>query len=161
MKTVTPATPATRPTTKFTSSAIVINLTTEVIRKKPAPGTKRQAEVLESASDSDDKGTFSNLHYKGLGKDEDDTLEQADTMSSPVKPPIAVQMSKVRLAKSPSSLVNISLSQMSLNIYCGITPPVQVKRTKQQGNRQLPTMHLTMGGGQLYLSPHFFDMFLP
>jgi len=142
MKTVAPATAATRPTTKFTSSAVVIDSTTEVIRKKPAPGTKCQAEVLESASDGDNEGTFSNLHYKGLGKNEDNTLEQADTMSSPVKLPIAAQMSKVRLAKSPSSLVNVSLSQMSLNIYRSITPPVQVKRTKQQGNRQLPSSAL-------------------
>ena len=33
IKTVTPTTAATRPTTKFTFSAIVINLTTKVIRK--------------------------------------------------------------------------------------------------------------------------------
>jgi len=120
-------------------------LTTEVIRKKPAPGTKCWAKVLESASDGNNKGTFSNLHYKGLGKDKDNILEQADAMSSPVKPPIAMQMSKMRLAKSPSSLVNISLSQMSLNIYHSITPPVQVKRTKQQGNRQLPSGVLNNG----------------
>jgi len=155
VKTIAPATAATRPTTKFTSSAIVIDSTTEVIRKKPAPGTKRRAEVLESASDGDDEGTFSNLRYKGLGEDEDDTLEQADAMSSPVKPPIAAQMSKVRLAKSPSSLVNVSLSQMSLNIYRGITPPVQVKRTKRQGNRQLPSGTLDNGRWAVVFVPTF------
>ena len=155
VKTVAPTTAATRPTTKFTSSAVVIDSTTEVIRKKPAPGTKRRAEVLESASDGDDEGTFSNLRYKGLGEDEDDTLEQADAMSSPVKPPVATQMSKVRLAKSPSSLVNISLSQMSLNIYRGITPPVQVKRTKRQGNRQLPSGALDNGRWAVIFVPTF------
>ena len=155
VKTVAPATAATRPTTKFTSSAIVIDSTTEVIRKKPAPGTKRRAEVLESASDGDDKGMFSNLRYKGLGEDEDDTLEQADAMSSPVKPPVAAQMSKVRLAKSPSSLINVSLSQMSLNIYRGITPPVQVKRTKRQGNRQLPSGMLDNGRWAVVFVPTF------
>ena len=93
MKTAIPATAA---TTKSTSSAIVIDSTTEVLRKKPATGTKRWAEVLESASDGDDKGTFPNLRYEGLGEDEDDTLERADAMSSPLKAPAAAQMSKVR-----------------------------------------------------------------
>ena len=94
--TVKTATSATTSTTKSTSSTIVVASTTEALRKKPAPGTKRRAKVLESASDGDDEGAFSNLCYEGLGEDEDDALEQADAVSSPVKAPVAAQMSKVR-----------------------------------------------------------------
>ena len=82
-------------TTKSTTScAIVVDSTTEVLRKKLAPGSKCQAKDLESDADADEEDMVSN-QYKGLGKDGDNTLEQADAASSPVKPSVAAQMSKV------------------------------------------------------------------
>jgi len=66
-------------TAKSTSCAIVIDSTTEVLKKRPALGTKRQAEDLESTSDLDadnkDEGTAFNLRYEGLDEDEDDCYD--------------------------------------------------------------------------------------
>jgi len=94
MKTAAPPSAA---ITKSSSCVVVIGSTAEVLagRKKSAPGTKRQAEDLESASSADNKGMVSNLYYGGLSEDEDNTLEQADAASSPVRAPVAAQMSKV------------------------------------------------------------------
>ena len=142
-------------TTKSTSCAIVINSTTEVLKKRPALGTKHQAEDLKSTSDLDandkDEGTAFNLCYKGLDEDEDDTLEQADAALSPVKAPVAAQMSKV----SPQQvsgflitllLIGISLSQKSIIIHHRITAPAQEKKlVKRLGNKELPNSALDNG----------------
>ena len=82
------ATPASATTKSTTSCAIVVNSTTEVLRKKLAPGSKYWAEDLESNGDANEEDMVSN-QYKGLGEDGDDTLEQADAASSPVKPSVA------------------------------------------------------------------------
>ena len=88
------AAPASVTTKSTTSCAIVIDSTTEVLRKKLAPGSKRRAKDLKSDGDADEEDMVSN-QCKGLGEDGDDTLEQADAASSPVKPSVAAQMSKV------------------------------------------------------------------
>jgi len=94
------APPPTTAIAKSTSCAIVVGPTTEVLagKKKSALGTKRWAEDLESVSNANNKGTHmvSNSYYGGLNKDEDDTLEQIDAASSPIKALVAAQMSKVR-----------------------------------------------------------------
>jgi len=97
MKTAPPPTAA---IAKSTSCAIVIGPTTEVLarKKKSALGTKRRAEDLESVSNANNEGTrmVSNSYYGELDEDEDDTLEQIDAASSPIKALVAAQMSKVR-----------------------------------------------------------------
>ena len=44
---------------------------------------------------------------------------------------------------------------MSVKIYCDITPPVQVMKTKQQGNRQLPSGVLNNGRWAVTFVPTF------
>ena len=139
--------------TKSTSHDIIVGSTTGVLtgRKKLSPGTKRRAEDLESASEADNQGTASNLRYRGLSEDEDDTLEQADAVSCPVKALVAAQMSKVspwRVFRFPITLllIGISLSKESLYIRQGITVAVQeTKLLKRQGNGQLPRGALEHG----------------
>ena len=96
MKTALPPTAA---ITKSNSCAIVVGSTTEVFagKKKSAPGTKHRAEDLESVSDADNEGvpTVSNSYYGALDEDEDDTLEEIDAASSPIKALVAARMSKV------------------------------------------------------------------
>ena len=97
MKTAPPPTAA---IAKSTSCAIVVSPTTEVLagKKKSALGTKCWAKDLESVSNANNEGTHmvSNSYYGGLDEDEDDTLEQIDAASSPIKALVAAQMSKVR-----------------------------------------------------------------
>ena len=150
-------------TAKSTSCAVVVNSTTEVLKKRPAPGTKRRAEDLESTSDSDadDEGIASNLCYEWLGEDEDDTLEQADAASSPVKAPVAAQMSKVSPRRVfgfliTLSLIGVSLSQKSLIIRRGITAPAQeLKPIKRHGNKELPNGALDNGRWTAIFIPTF------
>jgi len=97
--------PASATTKSTTSCAIVVDSTTEVLRKKPAPGSKRRAEDLESDGDADEEDMVSD-QYEGLDEYEDDTLEQADAASSPVKPSVAAQMSKV----SPQQIFKFAIS---------------------------------------------------
>jgi len=142
-------------TAKSTSCAIVIDSTTEVLKKRPALGTKRRAEDLKSTSDSDadneDEGTAFNLCYERLDEDEDDTLEQADAALSPMKAPVAAQMSKVSPQRVSGflitlSLIGISLSQKSIIICHGITAPAQEKKpVKRLGNKELPNGALDNG----------------
>jgi len=99
------AAPALATTKSTTSCAIVIDSTTEVLRKKLALGSKRRAKDLESDGDADKEDMVSN-QYEGLGEEEDDTLEQADAASSPVKPSVAVQISKV----SPQQIFKFAIS---------------------------------------------------
>jgi len=108
--------PATTAITKSTSYATVVGSTTEVLtsRNKPALGTKHRAEELKSSSDANDKSTKSNLHYRGLGEDEDDTLEQADATSSPVKVSVATWMSKVSRWQIFKFLIILLLMSISL-----------------------------------------------
>ena len=94
------APPPTTAIAKSTSCAIVIGPTTEVLsgKKKSALGTKHWAEDLESVSNADNEGmhTVSNSYYRGLDEDKDNTLEQIDAASSPIKALVAARMSKVR-----------------------------------------------------------------
>ena len=88
-------------TTGSTSCAIIVGSATEVFpgMEKTGIGAKRRAEDLESISDADDEGMAFHPCYEGLGEDEDDSLEQADAASSPIKGQVAARISKV----SPSS----------------------------------------------------------
>lgn len=163
----TAAPPSTTTTTKSsTSCAIVVNSTTEVLKKKPAPGSKRLAEELESDIDTNDdlevEDAASNL-YEGLGEDEDDTLEQADAASSPVKARVAAQVSKVspyqifKFAKV-SLLISILLSQKSLNIRRGVVAPVREKKaSKRRSNQQLPSGALENGKWAATFVPTFLQ----
>jgi len=99
------AAPASATTKSTTSCAIVIDSTTKVLRKELALGSKRRAKDLESDGDADKEDMVSN-QYEGLGKEEDNTLEQADAASSPVKPSVAAQMSKV----SPQQIFKFAIS---------------------------------------------------
>lgn len=151
--------------TNSTSCAIVVDSTTEVLPKKPARGTKRQAEDLKfDADDSDDEGPgmVSNLRYEGLSDDEDDTLERAYAVSSPVKATVAAQINKVSPRRVFELLITfliicISLSQRSLDVRPGITVPVHVKRpSKRQGNKGLPDGALNDGRWATIFIPTFF-----
>ena len=154
-------------TTKSTSRAIVVDSTTEVLKKKPAPHTKRRAEDLESATNTSDanddlQSTVSNLRYEGLGEDEDDTLEQADAASSTVKASVAAQMSKVSYRRVfkfliPLLLISASLSQKSVIICPGITVPAQEKKIfRRQSNKELPNGALDNGRWSATFLPTFF-----
>jgi len=99
------AAPALATTKSTTSCAIVIDSTTKVLRKELALGSKCQAKDLKSNGDADKEDMVSN-QYEGLGEEEDDTLEQADAASSPVKPSVATQMSKV----SPQQIFKFAIS---------------------------------------------------
>src|SRR5260221_13982773 len=158
------APPSTITTKSSTSCAIVVDSTTEVLRKKPAPGLKRLASELESDSDTesitDDEDAASN-RYEGLGEDEDDTLEQAAAAASPVTARIAAQVSKVsrhQIFKFGKVLLLISvlLSQKSLTIRRGIIAPIQEKKGyKRQGNQQLPDGALENGKWTVTFVPTF------
>ena len=99
------AAPASATTKSTTSCAIVVNSMTKVLRKKLALGSKCQAKDLKSDGDTNKEDMVSN-QYEGLGKEKDNTLEQADAASSPVKLSVAVQMSKV----SPQQIFKFAIS---------------------------------------------------
>ena len=157
------AVPTTVATTKSTSCAIVVDSTTEVLRKKPAPGTKRRADDLESAGDTDNEGVFSNPCYEGLGEDEpeDDTLEQADAVSSPLKASVAAQMSKVspqQISKFPIMLMSLHCRRASK--YIAVSHFLS-KRRDPSSDKAISSslvVRLTTGGGQPFLFQHFFFM---
>lgn len=88
-------------TTGSTSCAVIVGSVAEVLagRKKTTTGAKRRAEDVKPISDADNEGMAFNPRYEGLVEDEDDSLEQADAASSPIKGHVAAQMSKV----SPST----------------------------------------------------------
>jgi len=158
--------PATTAITKSTSCATVVGSTTEVLtgRNKPALGTKRRAEELESSSDADDESTKSNPHYRGLGEDEDDTLERADAASSPVKASVAAQMSKVsrwQIFKFPIILLLMSISLLrraSIYVPGSQSLPKRRNPSSDKAIRNSLKAHLKMGGGRTHLSRHSFDM---
>src|ERR1700730_18593845 len=80
-------------TTESDCCAVIVGSSTEVLKKQPTRGTKRRADELESHSEyvpTDDEAT---APYGGLGEDEDDSLEQAAAVASPVKPSDAAKMS--------------------------------------------------------------------
>jgi hypothetical protein len=81
--------------TSATFCAIIVGSTTDVLQKKLAHGTKCQAKDLKSDTSDSDNDMVSNLCYKGLGNDEDDTLERALAVSSSVKALVAAQMNKM------------------------------------------------------------------
>jgi hypothetical protein len=148
--------------TNSTSCAIVVDSTTEVLSKKPARGTKRWAEDLKfDADDSGNEGTVSNLRYEGLADDEDDTLEWAYAVLSPVKVTVAAQINKVSPWRVFELLITlllicISLSQRSLDVRPGITVPVHVKKPfKRQSNKGLPDGALNDGRWAMIFVPTF------
>jgi hypothetical protein len=58
-------------------------------------GSRIITKDLKSNTSDSDNDMVSDLCYKGLGDDEDDTLERALAVSSPVKASVATQMNKV------------------------------------------------------------------
>lgn len=93
---------ATASTTGSTSCAVIVGSVAKILagRKKTTTGAKHQAEDVEPISDADNEDMASNPRYEGLGEDEDDSLEQADATSSPIKGHVAARMSKVSRSSS-------------------------------------------------------------
>jgi len=164
MKTALPPTAA---ITKSAPYAIVVGSTTEVLaeKKKSVRGTKHQAEDLESVSDADNEGTgtVSNSYYGVPDEDKDDTLEQINAASSPIKALAAAQMIKVspwQNLQVPDNLT--SHHQRRALIYIAGSQLLSNRRNppsdEAMGNS--PTVHLMLGGGRPHLSQHFSDMSL-
>jgi hypothetical protein len=164
------AIPTTFATANSTSCAIIVDSTTEVLRKKPAPGKKRRAEDLESAGDPDDKlndelneCTFSDPCDEVLGEDEpeDDTLEQADAVASPLRPAVAAQMNKVSPQQiSKFTIILTSLYRRRASKYIAGSRSL-IKRRDPTGDKAISSslvVHSTTGGGRPLLFQHFFFM---
>jgi len=151
MKTALPPTAA---ITKSTPCAIVVSSTTEVLagKKKSVCGTKCRAKDLESVSDANNKGTgtVSNLYYGAPDEDKDDTLEQINAASSPMKALAAAWMIKVspwQNLQVPDNLM--SHYQRRALIYVAGSQLLSNRRNppsdKAMGNS--PTACLMLGGG--------------
>ncbi len=80
-------------TTMPTSCAVVFESTIDVLQKNKARGSKHRIEELNHHGDTDNN--MASALYGEPDKDDKDEREAADATLSPLRPAVAVQMSKV------------------------------------------------------------------
>jgi hypothetical protein len=95
-------------TSRPTSCAVVFESTIDVLQKNKARGRKRRVEELDDHGDTDND--MASTIYGGLGEDNEDEREAADVALSPLRPAIAVQMSKVSPLHSFKSTITSLLT---------------------------------------------------